>query len=323
MAGYRRVRSNGGAKRGQAKIVVEKPQKRSNRRQNQKRSDVDGGVHVKPVTQYTSSDEEDDNQEGGLDDEGQNLKPRQLPYDSGDVSSLGSESDDEEEDEENVDDVEDAANRRCRTKPIISPNAVAGVTATNNSAINGEGVFSGCGFRSPTSKNAVVKAYRALLRRYEETKEDNVELRRQISNHEEEIKKLQRREVVASVRKRAPLKTLAPELQEHVRVMSDIFRREIVRSLKFAESGWDLYSEVRGTLCEKIMSSLDLPVGYSSELRMSLWCNVLAPQMSKTLSSAKNKITQSMREQFNCKFYEVSCDIVNILIILIVYIVSL
>lgn len=169
MANYRRARSNGGAKRGQAKIVVEKPQKRSNRRQNQKRSDVDGGVHVKPVTQYTSSDEEDDNQEGGLDDEGQNLKPRQLPYDSGDVSSLGSESEDEEEDEE---DVEDVANRRCRTKPIISPNAVAGVTATNNSAINGEGVFSGCGFRSPTSKNAVVKAYRALLQRYEETKEE-------------------------------------------------------------------------------------------------------------------------------------------------------
>ena len=81
----------------------------------------------------------------------------------------------------------------------------------------------------------------------------------QISNHEEEIKKLQRREVVASIRK------------------------------------------------------------------TSLWCNVLAPQMSKTLSSAKNKITQSMREQFNCKFYEVSCDMVfnNILIILIVYIISL
>ena len=70
----------------------------------------------------------------------------------------------------------------------------------------------------------------------------------------------------------------------------------------------DRYSEVRGTLCEKIMSSLDPPVGYSSNQRMSLWCNVLAPQMSKTLSSAKNKITQSMREQFNCKFYEVSCE---------------
>jgi hypothetical protein len=155
------------SKRGKSKNVNEKPQKRSNGRQNQRRSDVEGEVHVKPVTQYTSSDEEHDNQEGDV-DEGRNLKPRQLPYDSGDVSSLESESEDEEEDEENV------ANRRCRTKPIISPNAVAGVTTTTNTAINGEGVFSGCGFRSPTSKNAAVKAYRALLQRYEETKEANI-----------------------------------------------------------------------------------------------------------------------------------------------------
>jgi hypothetical protein len=107
MATNRRAKSNSGAmksKRGKSKNVIEKPQKHSNGRQNQRRSDVEGEVHVKPVTQYTSSDEEHDNQEG-----------------------------------------------------------------------------------SPTSKNAAVKAYRALLQRYEETKEANVELRWQISNHEEEV----------------------------------------------------------------------------------------------------------------------------------------
>ena len=67
MATNRPAKSNSGAmksKRGKSKNVNEKPQKRSNGRQNQRRSDVEGEVHVKPVTQYASSDEEHDNQEG-------------------------------------------------------------------------------------------------------------------------------------------------------------------------------------------------------------------------------------------------------------------
>jgi hypothetical protein len=34
---------------------------------------------------------------------------------------------------------------------------------------------------------------------------------------------------------------------------------------------------------EKIMGALDLPVDYSHEHKVSLWCNILAPQMTKTL----------------------------------------
>ena len=71
-----------------------------------------------------------------------------------------------------------------------------------------------------------------------------------------------------------------------------------MRSFKFQERGWDLYSEEEGTVCEKIMRVLDLPVNYSNGHRVLLWCNILALQMTKMLT----KIMQNMREQFNCKF---------------------
>jgi hypothetical protein len=87
MATNKRAKSKAGAfksKRGKSKDVIEK---RSNRSKKQRTSDVEAEVLVEAVTQYTS-DEEDDNQEDDV-DEGQNLKPRQLPYDSsGKVSSL-------------------------------------------------------------------------------------------------------------------------------------------------------------------------------------------------------------------------------------------
>ena len=45
------------------------------------------------------------------------------------------------------------------------------------------------------------------------------------------------------------------------------------------------------TVCEKIMGSLNLPLDFSKEHKMAIWCNVLEPQMTKMLGIIKNNIT--------------------------------
>jgi hypothetical protein len=47
------------------------------------------------------------------------------------------------------------------------------------------------------------------------------------------------------------------------------------------------------TVCEKIMGSLNLPLDFSKEHKMAIWCNVLEPQMTKMLGIIKNNITQA------------------------------
>ena len=77
--------------------------------------------------------------------------------------------------------------------------------------------------------------------------------------------------------------------------------------------GHNYYSEVEGTMCAKVMGSLDLRLEYTKENKMGLWCKVLAPQMTKTLGTCKNKITQMMREQFNCKFSILFCTLLSVM----------
>ena len=83
------------------------------------------------------------------------------------------------------------------------------------------------------------------------------------------------------MRKKTALEDLPKSLKQHVPNMNNVVRHAIVRSLKFQERGWNLYSEEAGTVCEKIMWALDLPVDYSHEHKA----------MTKTLGrSTRNKI---------------------------------
>lgn len=247
-------------------------------------------------TQTQSDDEEEEEDFSPI----KNMRKRMTEeYESSDSEGESGDSSDEDDDVER-------RKKNKRNRVTISPNV--GVPVATPGPVGTPRMdkdrheFEPSGFRSPASAGHILQAYRSLLTRYEETKATAAQLRRQVDACNNEIKRLQRREIIGTVRRKCALRDLPDEIKLHVRSMKEVMKHVIVRNLKFQERGWDNYSEVEGTVCAKVMGSLDLPLEYTKENKMGLWCNILAPQMTKTLGTCKNKITQAMREQFNCKF---------------------
>jgi hypothetical protein len=88
-----------------------------------------------------------------------------------------------------------------------------------------------------------------------------------MEEQDNEIKRLQTRKIIGSVRRKCALKDLPDEIKLHVRSMKEIMKYVIVRNLKFQERSWDNYSKVEGTVCTKVIGSLDLPLQYTKRTR--------------------------------------------------------
>ena len=92
----------------------------------------------------------------------------------------------------------------------------------------------------------------------EQSKRANDQLLQEIQKRDYEIKNLPRWAMVGTVKKRVAIKDLPTDLREHIQTMNDIMTRSIVRSLKFPDDGWDLWSEHEincpSVVCEDIVA---------------------------------------------------------------------
>jgi hypothetical protein len=82
-----------------------------------------------------------------------------------------------------------------------------------------------------------------------------------------------------------------------------IMRNEIVRWFKFPEGGWNLWSEMDGTVCKILCDKMvSWPTGATSVQKRRIWEKTIAPRLGRKLSLIKNKISQKMREVFMSKY---------------------
>jgi hypothetical protein len=80
-------------------------------------------------------------------------------------------------------------------------------------------------------------------------------------------------------------------------------RNEIVRWFKFPEGGWNLWSEMDGTVCKILCDKMvSWPTGATSVQKRRIWEKTIAPRLGRKLSLIKNKISQKMREVFMSKY---------------------
>lgn len=193
------------------------------------------------VMQQTQSDEEefDEEKEEDMSPLLKNTHTRRLsdePSES-DCEPEDSSSDDDDEKEEK--DIGTKSKNR-----VISPNVGAARAAPGTAAgtplINHHGhEFAPIGFQNPASAGHIMIIHRGLSRRHEANEAPNAQLHQQINERDNKIKRLQRREIVGTIRKKCPFKDMPDKIKEHVLSMKKIMKDVIVRNLKFQESGWD------------------------------------------------------------------------------------
>ena len=106
-----------------------------------------------------------------------------------------------------------------------------------------------------------------------------------------------------SCKKRKELPPLSKDEKVIDNEVRSIMRNEIVRWFKFPEGGWNLWSEMDGTVCKILCDKMvSWPTGATSVEKRRIWEKTIAPRLGRKLSLIKNKISQKMREVFMSKY---------------------
>jgi hypothetical protein len=106
-----------------------------------------------------------------------------------------------------------------------------------------------------------------------------------------------------SCKKRKELPPLSKDEKVIDNEVRSIMRNEIVRWFKFPEGGWNLWSEMDGTVCKILCDKMvSWPAGATTAQKRRIWEKTIAPRLGRKLSLIKNKISQKMREVFMSKY---------------------
>ena len=85
--------------------------------------------------------------------------------------------------------------------------------------------------------------------------------------------------------------------------VTNILRYEIFRWLKFQKTGWNVWSNVDGTVCKMICDKVvNWPLDVTEEYKKKMWCKLFEPRLNRKLTLIKNKVTQRMKEIFMREF---------------------
>ena len=87
--------------------------------------------------------------------------------------------------------------------------------------------------------------------------------------------------------------------QDQQQMLSETYSsvKKVFRFVKFAESGWNVYSVKEGTVCNKVMSDVKLPAGISDNGKRQMWEGLIKPSLGRYLTKCKNAMLQKMRER--------------------------
>jgi hypothetical protein len=76
---------------------------------------------------------------------------------------------------------------------------------------------------------------------------------------------------------------------------------DLGRKLKFLPTHWELWSDKERSVCQMVLKSIKFHPDATDEEKMTVWSNVLAPNMNILFSDYKNKIHQPMRLHYMSK----------------------
>jgi hypothetical protein len=113
-----------------------------------------------------------------------------------------------------------------------------------------------------------------------------------------------------SCKKRKELPPMSKDEKVIDNKVRSIMRNEIVLWFKFPEGGWNLWSEMDGTVCKIICDKMvSWPAGATTVQKRRIWEKTIAPRLGRKLSLIKNKISQKMREVFmsKCAYFVYEC----------------
>lgn len=101
-------------------------------------------------------------------------------------------------------------------------------------------------------------------------------------------------------------KKVEPETADEKKIdleVTNILRYEIFRWLKFQKTGWNVWSNVDGTVCKMICDKVvNWPLDVTEEYKKKMWCKLFEPRLNRKLTLIKNKVTQRMKEIFMREF---------------------
>ena len=107
-----------------------------------------------------------------------------------------------------------------------------------------------------------------------------------------------------SKRESIALRQLTPEEKLIENNVAAIVRTEIIPRWKFLKPNWEKWSTKQGTMAQIVISKLsenNWPVNVTEGYKKAMWEDVIAKRLGRKMTVVRNKITQRMKDVYNCK----------------------
>ena len=93
-------------------------------------------------------------------------------------------------------------------------------------------------------------------------------------------------------------KDMSREFKEYDLQLSGIVRNVLLRYWKFFEEGMEQWSDDKDSVCQIVLSKIQMPPGSTVDDEKKLWTGFLAMRLSRKFTVNRNKIVQDMRQTF-------------------------
>eukprot|EP00956_Cyclotella_meneghiniana_P034693 scaffold107563_cov52-Cyclotella_meneghiniana.AAC.2 len=93
-------------------------------------------------------------------------------------------------------------------------------------------------------------------------------------------------------------KDMSREFKEYDLQLSGIVRNVLLRYWKFFEEGMEQWSDDKDSVCQIVLSKIQMPPASTVDDEKKLWTGFLAMRLSRKFTVNRNKIVQDMRQTF-------------------------
>lgn len=163
--------------------------------------------------------------------------------------------------------------------------------------------------RSPPSNNSNLTSqnHRESSPTVRDDREDLIatinQLKKKLKLAQDRIKETERSLQVAKYgkTKRSRTKNDDATTRQYKSELRAYIKYDLGRKLKFLPAHWELWSDKERSVCQMVLKSIKFHPDATDEEKMTVWSNVLAPNMNILFSDYKNKIHQPMRLHYMSK----------------------
>lgn len=129
------------------------------------------------------------------------------------------------------------------------------------------------------------------------------QLKKKLKLAQDRIKETERSLQVAKYgkTKRSRVKNDDATTRQYKSELRAYIKYDLGRKLKFLPAHWELWSDKERSVCQMVLKSIKFHPDATDEEKMTVWSNVLAPNMNILFSDYKNKIHQPMRLHYMSK----------------------